>query len=68
MTEPVLYLVQVLDQQVRLPRIVTQQCPDFGQCGRVYAPPFGGLAFSLLDGVIQDGDGNDRMIHGGFLE
>jgi hypothetical protein len=68
MTESVLNLVQVLDQQVRLAGFVTQQCPDLGQCGRVHSPPLGGLAFSLLAGVIKDGDGNDRMVHGGFLD
>jgi hypothetical protein len=60
--EPVLDLVQVLDQQVGLARLFAEQRLDFGQRLRIDAAPLWRLAFSLA-GTALHGDGDDWVIH-----
>lgn len=64
-TEVVLQLVQVLDQQIGLARFGAKQPLYIGQRRRVNAATFGRLAFSLLGGNLQDGDGDDGIVHVG---
>ena len=63
--EVVLQLVQVLDQQVGLARLAAQQPLYIGQRRRIDAAAFGRLAFSLFGGGLQDGDGDDGIVHVG---
>ena len=64
--EAVLDLVQVLDQQVALARLVAEQALHVGERGRVDAAALRGLALALLrDFDLQDRDGDDLAVHSG---